>query len=102
MWVRQRAKAHWLTNFDDDLKYPYCSIDERKNSNQSLQLAQGLTSDPNAIAEEFCNFNPSLFNIGSLASLTIHGIPLGNTFSPNQVFDLEYDISNKKIISPLP
>lgn len=30
MWIKQRAKPHWLMNTEDNIKFIYCSLKERK------------------------------------------------------------------------
>lgn len=98
-WLKQRAKAHWLIHSDDDIKFLYDSIKERRNSNiiRELQNSEGSISDPNLIADEFCNYFTALFNSESSLTLPVQILPLGKQVPAEHTAGLEADISDQEI-----
>ncbi|PKU73637.1 Putative ribonuclease H protein [Dendrobium catenatum] len=69
-WIIQRAKAKWLSNGEDDLKFLYSRINVRHNSNQinCITTAEGTFSNPDDINRAIVNHFQKVFN--STAPLT--------------------------------
>ncbi|XP_028548450.1 uncharacterized protein LOC114578987, partial [Dendrobium catenatum] len=79
-WTIQRAKAKWLTQGEEDLKFLYAKIRARQSSNKAvLNLASTFSSSSrqdtvNSIIDHF----KTLFNPPSLAVCDVIHFPMGN------------------------
>lgn len=64
LWIKQRLKTFWLSHADDDLKYLYNSIRDRRHTNliKEIHMNGNIISDSNLIGEVFCDFYSTLFN----------------------------------------
>ncbi|PKU84127.1 Putative ribonuclease H protein [Dendrobium catenatum] len=63
-WIIQRAKAKWLSNGEDDLKFLYSRINVRQNTNQikCITTVEGTFSNPDDINRAIVNHFHKLFN----------------------------------------
>lgn len=64
MRVKQRAKFFWLSHADDNLKYLYNSITERRHINliKEIHLNGDIITNSSLMGNAFCNFYEKLFN----------------------------------------
>ncbi|KAI0493618.1 hypothetical protein KFK09_023737 [Dendrobium nobile] len=63
-WIYQRAKAKWMTNGEDDLKFLYSRINVRLNSNliRSITTVEGTFNTKVEISNAIVNHFQHLFN----------------------------------------
>ncbi|KAI0515490.1 hypothetical protein KFK09_008154 [Dendrobium nobile] len=63
-WIYQRAKANWMTNGEDDLKFLYSRINVRHNSNliRSITTVEGTYNTKIEISNAIVNHFQNLFN----------------------------------------
>lgn len=103
LWLKKRAKAHWLTNFVDDLKFLYSLVKERNNSNvirSIFHYNSTLISQEN-IAKCFCEHFSTLFN-NSQFNLSLHiDLPIGPKISQVQSSSLDSLVSDEEILGAL-
>lgn len=103
LWVKQRAKITWLTNVDDDLKFLYSSIKERRNSHQisSLQVERGIITSHSDLATEICLYYSSLFNKHNSREEPCMDTPIGTNIHHSLLKEAGDPITDAEIIEAL-
>lgn len=63
LWLKQHAKADWLTYLDDDLKYLYITVKVINNVSdiREIHTSRGIISSPSGTIDEFCTYFSTLF-----------------------------------------
>lgn len=101
--MKQRAKAHWLKNFDDDLKFLYRKVKLRNNMNviKEIHSSMGPIFSFKEIAKEFCDYFENLFN-DSRSCLLLHvDVPFGVVVNSTQAQVLDSCVTSQDIFSVL-
>lgn len=103
LWVKQRAKKNWLTNGDDDMKFLYLSIKERRSSNLIREIHKNdeIISDPTIIGDSFCNYFSCLFNMPQPNIFSIDELPNWFTLNTNQILKLGILFCDQEIFQAL-
>lgn len=70
---------------------------EKLKSIWELHTSTCIISNPNLIADEFCNYFSMLFNNTGVGSSIPHDLQVGMALSPTHVSDLESCITNQEI-----
>ncbi|KAI0500544.1 hypothetical protein KFK09_018758 [Dendrobium nobile] len=98
-WISQRAKAHWLSQGEDDLGFLYAKIRSRKNRNfiKVLSTANGLLASHDDMAKALINHFRNLFNAPSPSGENSFSIPVGNTVPSNMIDGLMMEVTNDEI-----
>lgn len=99
-WLKERAKAFWLTYGDDDIQYLYHSFKERKNRNfiKKIHLNGDILCNNEDIGKAFCGFYSSLFlTNGGNSNFNLNTLPIGKRVSEDLKATLIAHISDKEI-----
>ncbi|KAI0522506.1 hypothetical protein KFK09_004885 [Dendrobium nobile] len=97
-WIIQRAKASWLSQGEDNLKFLYAKIRRRKAySNAAINLGTSSNlSRPDTISDIINHFH-KLFNPPLIEDLNMDLFPSGNTLQPLLADSLIFPVTDDEI-----
>ncbi|PKU62559.1 Putative ribonuclease H protein [Dendrobium catenatum] len=98
-WIKQRAKAYWLSQGEDDLGFLYAKIRARNNRNNIKEIISpnGILSSHSDIAGAFVDYYSELFNAPPSVVECFGNIPVGEVIPSHLVDSLVAPISDKEI-----
>ncbi|KAI0494853.1 hypothetical protein KFK09_024999 [Dendrobium nobile] len=97
-WIIQRAKAAWLTQGEDDLKFLYAKIRKRRASSNAVVNYATSTNSLNADAiSDILNHFQLLYNPASIQDPNVDLFPVGETLNSTDADFLISSISDVEI-----
>ncbi|XP_020693114.1 uncharacterized protein LOC110107253 [Dendrobium catenatum] len=98
-WIKQRAKAYWLSQGEDDLGFLYAKIRARNNINNIKEIIspKGTLTSHSDIAGAFVEYYSELFNAPPPVVDCFGNIPVGEVIPSHLVDILVVPISDKEI-----
>ncbi|PKU76814.1 Putative ribonuclease H protein [Dendrobium catenatum] len=98
-WIKQRAKAYWLSQGEDDIGFLYAKIRARNNRNNIKEIIspKGTLTSHSDIADAFVEYYSELFNAPPPVVDCFGNIPVGEMVPSHLVDSLVAPISDKDI-----